>query len=142
MPKSSLPRVSEHSEQANFVEAVYRIYNHRDDFIQTLLFAVPNGSWFGGSNPWAMFNKFKAEGFRQGVSDLLYLQPRGPYNYLAIEMKALDRKNKKDAVSPEQLEFLSAVSCNGGMSWTCYGCDEALEVFSAYMSYPVNGGKK
>ena len=50
MSKSSLTRVSEHEEQATFIEAVGRIYGHRDDFIQTLLFAVPNGSWFGGNN--------------------------------------------------------------------------------------------
>ena len=142
MPKSSLPRVSEHAEQANFIEAVGCIYGHRDDFIPTLLFAVPNGSWFGGSNPWAMFNKFKKEGFRQGVSDLIYLQPRGKFNCLAIEMKALDRKGKKDAVSDEQQEFIDAVKQAGGAAFDCYGCDEALIVFEGYMNFPVRGGKK
>lgn len=127
-------RVSEHQEQANFFSEVHTRYAIRSDFIKRLLFSVPNGMWIGGKNPYALMNKFKAEGLQPGVADILYLQPRGEYSYLAIEMKAADKRNNKDAVSPDQGEFLTEVNANGGMGEVCYGCDEALSIFSTYMS--------
>lgn len=127
-------RVSEHEEQANFFTSVRSMYAIRADFIQRLLFSVPNGMWIGGKNPYALMAKFKAEGLQPGVADILYLQPRGEYSYLAIEMKAADKRNNKDAVSPDQGEFLTEVNANGGMGEVCYGCDEALSIFSTYMS--------
>lgn len=126
-------RISEHDEQANFFSAVGVTYLHRADFVRILLFSVPNGMWIGGKNPYAMMNKFKAEGLQPGVSDILYLQPRGEYNCLAIEMKAQDKRNDKDAVKPEQAEFLEAVNASGGLGEVCYGCAEALQVFDVYM---------
>ncbi len=82
--------------------------------------------------------KFKAEGLKPGVSDILYLQPRGTYAYLAIEMKAQDRRNQKDGgVSLEQYEFLEEVEKNGGMALCCYSCDEALDAFYNYMNMKV-----
>jgi hypothetical protein len=134
--KIKLPRISEHAEQANFITTVLMQYSHRDDFVKEVLFAVPNGSWFGGSNPWAMFNKFAAEGFRKGVSDLIYLQARGPWSCLAIEMKALDRKGKKDAVSEDQQIFIDAVKGVDGLAIACFGCDEAVNIFDQYMRRP------
>ena len=127
-------RVSEHQEQANFFSEVHTRYAIRSDFIKRLLFSVPNGMWIGGKNPYALMNKFKAEGLQPGVADILYLQPRGEYSYLAIEMKAADKSNNKDAVSPDQGEYLTEVNANGGMGEVCYGCDEALSIFSTYMS--------
>lgn len=126
-------RISEHVEQANFFSTIGFTYLYRNDFIRALLFSVPNGMWIGGSNPYAMMNKLKAEGLQPGVADILYLQPRGEYNCLAIEMKARDKRNDKDAVSPEQAEFLEAVNASGGWGEVCYGCDEALQIFEAYM---------
>ncbi len=132
-PRFKKPRVSEHHEQANFFDRVLFDYRHREDFIAKLLFSVPNGMWIGGNNPFALMAKLKAEGLQPGVSDILYLQPRGEYNCLAIEMKALDKRNSKDAVTPEQLEFIEAVNANGGIGEICYGCDEALNIFNTYM---------
>jgi hypothetical protein len=129
------PRVSEHDEQVNFLREVALRYGNRADFIGALLFAVPNGAWFGGKNPWALYAKFRAEGFKKGVADLLYLQPRGEYAYLAIEMKATD-KTEAD-VSDEQRDFLAAVNAAGGTGDVCYGADEAMKIFSWYMSLPA-----
>lgn len=126
-------RISEHDEQAGFFQLVESLFASRADFIQRLLFSVPNGMWIGGSNPYALMNKLKAEGLQPGVSDILYLQARGEYNCLAIEMKAQDKRNSKDAVTPEQIEFLEAVNANGGLGEVCYGCDEALAIFETYM---------
>lgn len=127
------PRISEHDEQANFFQLVGSSFSYRADFVRMLLFSVPNGMWIGGSNPYALMNKLKAEGLQPGVSDILYLQARGEYNCLVIEMKAQDKRNSKDAVTPEQAEFLATVNANGGLGEVCYGCDEALAIFKTYM---------
>jgi hypothetical protein len=71
---------------------------------------------------------------KPGVSDILYLQPRGEYSCLAIEMKALDRRNDTDAVTPEQSRFLQAVNAAGGWGEVCYGADEAIRIFETYMN--------
>ena len=128
-------RVSEHQEQANFFSEVHTRYAIRSDFIKRLLFSVPNGMWIGGTNKFALMNKYKAEGLQVGVSDIIYLQPRGGYNCLTIEMKAIDRRNDKDAVTPEQSEFLEAVNGAGGIGEVCYGCDEAIKLFTRYMNF-------
>ena len=127
------PRISEHTEQANFFSEVRNKFQRREDFIRRLLFSVPNGMWIGGQNKFALMNKFKAEGLQPGVADVLYLQPRGEYSCLAIEMKAQDKRNDKDAVSDDQREFLEAVNAAGGLGEVCYGCEEAMKIFEAYM---------
>lgn len=127
-------RISEHSEQVNFFQEARFRYRNRDDFFERLLFSVPNGMWLGGKNPYALMAKFKSEGLQPGVSDVLYLQARGEYNFLAIEMKAQDKRNSKDAVSADQAEFLEAVNGSGGLGEVCYGADEALELFEKYMN--------
>jgi len=131
---TKLPRISEHEEQANFVTEVLFTYLHRPDFISILFFSVPNGMWVAGENKFALMNKYKAEGFKPGVADIIYLQPRGEYNCLAIEMKARDQRNVTNAVKPEQAEFLEAVNGAGGLGEVCYGCEEALKIFALYMS--------
>ncbi len=128
------PRISEHDSQAQFISAVKYTYRNHADFIERLLFSVPNGAWLAGGNRFALMAKYKAEGLTAGVSDLLYLQPRGDYAYLAIEMKATDKRNVKGAVSPDQAEFLACVNGAGGLGDVCYGCDEALGIFEYYMS--------
>lgn len=132
---AKLPRISEHEEQASFFTEAKMRFGFRDDFIERLLFAVPNGMWIGGANKFALMSKYKAEGFKSGVSDVLYLQPRGGYNCLVIEMKALDKRNDKDAVTPEQSAFLEAINGAGGIGEVCYGCDEAIELFTRYMNF-------
>jgi len=133
-----VPRVSEHQEQAKFIAEVYLRYRLRDDFIPVLLFSVPNGLMIGGENKFAILAKFRAEGYKNGISDLIYLQPRGPYTCLCIEMKAPDQQDKKDGgISPEQAEFLAAVNEAGGCGDVCYSADHALKVFAAYMAQEV-----
>lgn len=131
------PKISEHDEQANFMTEVDLRYGLREDFVPTLLFSVPNGIMAGGQNKFALMAKFRAEGMKRGVADILYLQPRGDYNCLAIEMKAAHLRNTASAVSEEQAEFLAAVNGAGGLGEVCYGCDDAMRIFELYMSSPV-----
>jgi hypothetical protein len=125
---------SESEEQKAFVAEVLYKYANRPDFFRPLFFAVPNGAWLGGDNRYALINKYKAEGFTPGVSDILYLQPRGSWVFLAIEMKAVYAKNNYGGgVSDAQRAFLVAAGEAGGLALVAYGADEAIEAFDKYM---------
>lgn len=124
---------SEHNIQSAFVDWVLWQYRNDPTFFRPLFFAVPNGAFLGGRSP-VTFQKLKREGFQQGVADLLYLQPRGEWSYLALELKTPKRKREKGrGLSDEQEEFLNAVGLAGGLPSVCYGLEEAIETFSLYM---------
>lgn len=126
-------RKSEHNEQEYFVARVLYEFKHRDDFHEKLFFAVPNAVYSGPA-----LNRLLAEGMRSGVADILYLQGRGPYSCLAIEMKAPDQWKKKDqGLSPDQREFLEVLGRNGGSVHVCYDAQAAYDVFWHYMMLPL-----
>ena len=130
-------KTSEHVEQSTFIDTVLWQYRSREDFIRPLLFAIPNGAYLGGNRP-AVMSKLKKEGFRNGAADVLYLQSRGEYGYLALEFKTIERKRSRDGgLSPDQAEFLRSVSLGGGLAAVCYGAEEAIEAFSQYMALPI-----
>lgn len=131
--------MTEHHDQANFFAEIALIYRNRDDFASNLFFATMNGAWFGGNGA-RMYQARKREGFKKGVADILYLQPRGPYAYLTIELKTEKRRKEKDGgLEPEQAEFIGAVNNNGGFGMVCYGVDQAVAVFANYMGFPYIG---
>jgi len=128
--------MSEHDEQAVFVDYVLFKYQHCESFMRPLFFAVPNGAWLAGSSPrgkYALMQKYKMEGLHRGIADLLYLQPRGEHSYLAIEMKDPGKRNHKDALSEDQRLFLQAAGHALARWAVCYGADEAMKVFDEYM---------
>lgn len=137
-----IQKSTEHNEQATVVDHVIFTYRLRSDFLRPLFFAVPNGAWLGGKGP-AVMEKLKSEGLTPGVSDLLYLHPRGQYSFLSIEMKTEDRQNKKDGgATPEQLEFIKSANQVGGFSWVCHGASQAIAVFDLYMQMPARKYKE
>lgn len=128
-------KTSEHNDQATFIETVLYLYRNDPTFIRPLFFSVPNGAFLGGRGS-AQYAKLKKEGFVNGVSDLIYLQPRGPYHYLALEMKTEARRRERDGgLSPDQAEFIRSVSMAGGFPVVCYGAEEAIACFANYMSF-------
>lgn len=131
-------KLSEHAEQANFFAEVRWRYRNDPDFIPDLLFSVPNGFWAGGSSPrgkFALINKYKSEGMHPGAADIVFLEPRGKYAYLAIEMKSANRGNEKNGgATEEQLKFLEAVNRAGGLGVIAYGAEHAMQIFSDYMA--------
>lgn len=130
----AMPIPTEHQEQAAFFTMVLYKYQHNPAFARPLFFAVPNGAWLGGRRPSNVMEKMKAEGLTPGVSDILYLQPRGHYSYLCIEMKRSDQSNRKNGgLRDEQIEFLNAASLAGAFFAVCYSADEAERAFDTYM---------
>lgn len=126
-------KTSEHNEQAVFIEEVLYRYRNDSTFIRPLFFSVPNGAYLGGKSE-LQYQKLKKEGFVNGVSDVLYLDPRGEYSYLTLEMKTDRRRRERGGgLSEDQVAFMEAVKTAGGLAVVCYGAEEAIEAFARYM---------
>jgi hypothetical protein len=69
---------------------------------------------------------------KKGVCDLVAPVARGGYHGLAIEMKA----TKGGRTSPEQREWIEALTGFGWSVTVAKGCDEARAVTVEYMSQP------
>ena len=143
MSKKAEPTTTtEHNEQAALVETVLTVYQNRADFLRPLFFSTLSGAWIAGSSKngrVALIMKYKREGWVNGVADLLYLQPRGEYTYLAIEMKTPARaKEKHGGASDDQIAWLQAARQAGALTAVCHGRDAAWEVFSYYMTLPCH----
>ena len=108
--------MTEHDEQAAFVEWL--------EWQGIPVFAIPNGS----NKSKAAAAKFKAEGLRAGVPDLMIPAPTEQYAGLFVEMK--DAKN--GTLSKEQKEWLSLLTDMGYATAACWGVDEAIKCFKSY----------
>lgn len=128
---------TEHDEQAGFVGDVKARYQHRRDFYPELFYSVPNGFWAAGKGnaKFALIAKYKAEGMRPGVADVMYDQPRGGFTKFVCEMKRRDRRNEKNGgLSDDQMAYLNAARKVGAFVCVCYTADEAVQCFDNYMA--------
>jgi hypothetical protein len=91
-----------------------------------LLFHIPNG----GSRNKAEAGRFKAEGVKAGVPDLLLPVPRGGYHGLFIELKRLDGGRLRT----EQKAWLDKLREQGYATVVCCGWEEASEALLAYLA--------
>jgi len=107
--------MTEHDEQAAFVEWL--------EWHGIPVFAIPNGS----NKSKAAAAKFKAEGLRAGVPDLMIPVPTDRYAGLFIEMKS-----DKGTLSKEQKEWLSMLADMRYATAACWGVDEAIKCFKLY----------
>ena len=133
IPAEYIP--TEHEEQVAFIKHVHAHYDEDISFVGDVFFSVPNGIIAGGRNKFAVLSKFFAEGWKNGVSDILYLQARGIYGGLAIEMKRSNRRKEKDGgMSKAEIAFQKAARKIHWLAVTCYTGDEAITVFRNYMN--------
>ena len=98
------------------------------------LFAIPNGAHLAGTpkSRAIKMRKMKAEGFKNGVSDLFLAVPVGEYSGLWLEMK--DYNKKASSLSVEQKEHLELMANNGYAAEWAAGFDEAKEIITDYMN--------
>jgi len=88
------------------------------------LFAVPNE----GQRTKANASRMKAQGMVSGVSDIIFLLPRGQYHGLCIEMKA-----QKGRQTDNQKEFEEEVK--GDYKYVlCYSFDEFMNIIKDYLA--------
>jgi hypothetical protein len=139
--ENQLPPLTEHQIQAGFFrEASYK-YRNDPTFKPTLFYAVLNGAWIAGTGrrKSGLIEKYRDEGWRSGIADFHYDQPRGPFSKLVIEFKRTSKRNSKKAgvltggLEPEQVEYLQAISPYA-MIRVCYTEEEALKALDYYMS--------
>lgn len=90
-----------------------------------LLFHIPNG----GSRKKAEAGRFKAEGVRAGVPDLMLPVARGDKHGLFIEMKRLDGGR----VRPEQKAWMEKLQAQGYEAVVCRGWEGASEALVKYL---------
>ena len=124
---------TEHEEQVAFFDSVEWTYKSCVDFKRLLLFATFNGEI------WRSAGKLARAGLTRGVSDILYLQPRGGYAFFTCELKRIGRKGERDGgVTPEELEWMKEARKAGAYVCAAYGADEALQMFGNYMALEVS----
>lgn len=90
-----------------------------------LLFHIPNG----GSRGKAEAGRFKAEGVKAGVPDLMLPVARGESHGLFVEMKRQDGGR----VRPEQKEWMERLRQQGYQAVVCRGWEGASEALVKYL---------
>lgn len=142
--------LTEHQTQASFfTEVAHYRYRNRADFMPALFYAVLNGAWIAGDGrrKSALLEKYRSEGWRPGIADVMYDQPRGRFNKLVFEFKREDKRNKKEkgiltgGLSPEQIEYLTSIKPYAFVR-VVYTVEEAVAEFDHYMSLPVFGSEE
>lgn len=73
----------------------------------------------------------KRLGYKKGTPDFRYIEPRG--GYLGLIMEAKRRKPAGRAPTPEQKERLALYEQVGHKVEVCYGYEELVEAFEAYI---------
>lgn len=73
--------------------------------------------------------KMKATGYVKGFPDLMFLEQRGNYAGLFIELK-----KEKGVLSKEQKHWIKQLNDRGYFACCCHGFKKATEVIDTYMS--------
>ncbi len=130
----------EHDEQVELVARIKYEFRLDNSFIPRLFGSIPNGAFLGGGSRGGrhlVMAKLKAEGLNTGLPDLVYLQPRGAWPYLAIEMKRINASNHANMdLSEDQQEFKKESETAGAFYILGVGADFAFKYFCDYMSLP------
>ena len=115
--KLKVPVPTEHQEQC----AVIRWC----DANAIVCFAIPNGS----HKSMASAAKFRREGLRKGIPDLMVPVARGGFHGLFIEMK----RTKGSVTSAEQLAWFSVLRREGYAAYACKGAADAIRIIELYL---------
>lgn len=94
------------------------------DYLKVLYFHPPNG----GLRNLKEAARFKAEGVKPGVSDLVILEPRADRHGLMVELKV-----GKNTLSDYQVEYLRACWRRGYAVAVCYTFDAFKAVVDRYL---------
>lgn len=97
--------------------------------------AIPNGQLLGGRNNFALINKLKREGFKNGVSDLFIAVPINGKCGLWVEMK--DAGKTQCSVSAEQQEHIDLMRDMGYEAIWAAGSDIAIAAIKVYMKEAI-----
>ena len=126
---------TESQEQAVLIEW-WGHYARSKGIDERLLFSIPNGA----NKSIATAMKFKREGLRKGVPDLLLAYPRQfkihPLNTVHKVMFSgmfIEMKRKGQKATPDQIDFGSLLRKMGYSALICLGADEAMKAIKGYI---------
>ena len=127
-PKAKLP--SEHVAQV----VVVSWYKLQYPKFKQCVISIPNGMHIAGTKiaRAIKMRKLKAEGFKNGASDLLFAVPVGGKHGLWLEMKA-QKKTAKD-VTDDQMDHIILMREMGYAADWAAGADEAIRIIKNYMN--------
>lgn len=129
-PRKASEVPSEHQEQAAVIEwwgQQCKAWNYP----RKCLFAIPNAQLLvrSAENKHAVMNYLRAEGFRDGMLDLMLAIPARGYHGLLIEMK----RQKGGVVSEEQAEMLDMFVGLGYLAQVQNGYEQAVQAIRWYL---------
>tara|TARA_R110000772_G_scaffold263054_1_gene382580 strand:- start:55 stop:417 length:363 start_codon:yes stop_codon:yes gene_type:complete len=120
--------MSEHDHQA----AVVNWFKLQYPQYEKCIMSIPNGQMLGGRNKFALMNKLKKEGFKNGVSDLFIAVPKNGKFGLWIEMK--DAGKTQCSVSDDQQAHLDLMISVGYEGIWAAGSVIAIAAIKTYMA--------
>lgn len=91
----------------------------------SLLFHIPNG----GSRHPAEAARFKAEGVRAGVPDLMLPVAVEPFHGMFLELK----RTKGGRVSADQRRWIDQLRAQGYYAAVAFGAEDAIAIIKLYM---------
>lgn len=109
--------MNEHEIQSTFVEAIANQYPN-------ILFCATVG---GARMSISEAKKIKRAGYRKGIPDVIFYEPRNGYFGLCIEIK-----KKGGRTSPHQNEWRADLLKRGYQSVVCKGLHECVQQFNTY----------
>lgn len=75
----------------------------------------------------------KRQGYRKGVPDLIFYEPRGGYHGFCMEIK-----KKRGQPSPHQRAWIADLQRRGYQALICKGLDQCIEAFETYFNLPLS----
>lgn len=140
MPRSRPTEPTEHAEQCAII--TWSALNTGKWPVLHLLYAVPNGAFFGSETktlksgkkiPVAAIraHKLKAEGLKEGVPDLVLPVPSQTHHGLYIELK----RRTLGQPSPHQTWWKDSLLLLGYHAILCHGATEAITAIRAYLAH-------
>ncbi len=97
------------------------------------MYAIPNQRKWGDN--YKSWSYFKAEGFEEGMPDVVLPCKNQQYSGLYIEMKRSTEKNIKDGgLTKSQLEKKALLNRIGNLSIVCYSFEEARDAILSYLA--------
>ena len=109
--------MSEHEIQSTFVALI------RAQYPDILYCATVGGARMAISTA----KKIKQSGYRKGIPDLIFYEPRSGYMGLCIEIK-----KKGGRISPHQTSWRADLLKRGYQSVVCTGLHECVQQFNTY----------
>ncbi len=108
---------------------IQKLFCNYMDLKKIVYFAIPNGIFLKDKkSSYAIMNKMKAEGFKNGVPDLFIAHATKLYNGLFIEMKT-----KTGKVSKVQKEWIDKLNKQGYKAVVCNSLDNAIKETDNYL---------